>query len=141
MNILTIIQKKIYIKVPNIDDVKSGAEDNKELLESAVLLFQPPIEPPPSAAPNVPTIIVSDSAARSIIVSCDFAGITGSNLIFSFVYGTSEPLSNSVQPYLVYGTTYQSNLTILWQTTYIFKSVVSNRGGSKSSIANTFAIK
>ena len=133
--------KKKYIKIPNIDDVKSGAEDNNGVLESAVLLFQPPIEPLPSAEPPIPSIVISDSVARIVIVSCDFAGITGSNLIFSFVYGTSEPLLNSVEAYLVDGTTYQSNLTLLGQTTYFFKSVVSNRGGSKSSIAGTFAFK
>jgi hypothetical protein len=132
--------KKKYIKVPNFDDLLSGADDNSDVLESAVLYFEAPLMALPSAAPTTP-MVFSYQDENVLILEFDVYGITGEYLTFSCLYGNTDPPTTPVEANLYQGSMYQCTITGVGGGVWYFKSVASNPGGSKTSELGQVSLK
>ena len=89
----------------------------------------------PSPAPSVPFTVQTSPPSTSITVVFNSAGVTGSSPItYSVIYGTSEPLNNTLTPVNAFGSLYVANVNGLTPSTeYYFRSVATNANGFVTS--------
>ena len=88
---------------------------------------------PPSGPPTVP-VVSGSTTTSSITVTFDVAGITGTDVQFSAVFGQTTSPTAPLVATLVTGTTYQAVASgLLIGTDYYFKAVASNSSGTSLS--------